>query len=407
MANLIKLKIPYTLRVRLTNYFNTPAYFELGNKSKLIHICEQMWFYLYNKITNDPGYISCCEIYGEDNCEASISSRQLKKFKFGRLEYTFFLKVLTDTGCIWQSASYEAGKRSKGYRFDPTLFQDFFDDFLFDLDLIDGHHPNKTHHKQRIPSCSKIIDSHYKSKIDIERLHDDLVYKSTMSSVSRKDAYRLITKSLLFNAEVFTFSRDDVKLRFYSSAVYLPKTLRRYLTIEGKNVCEIDLKNCVPFILSKYTPNEQFREDCRLGNFYEKMESALEVSRETVKKNFYKYILYRSSPNYSKGKYKAYMEENYEGVFEWIQKIIQSEDGVKKLWSKLTNIESKIFIDVLQSRTDRPYITIHDSIVIIDERENVDYFTNLLEQIFIENGFDRPPLKRSEIRNVDDLFIQN
>lgn len=400
----VKVLVPVVLKWKLNNYFQFKGESQ-KHIEKYVEICESLWFFIWDLMTKSTEYRNCYKKFGVENCEVEINANNFIQFKYNNKQYSFFIQSLKDIGALMVWDVYIPGVKSKKYRINENIFG--YDLQETEVKLVNPQgksiYLSQNEWLEKIPCSSKIINYHYLTTIDTEKI------KETRSLKCTEKYFNLINSSLMFNSRFFSFSRPDLedpsqsgKGRLYSPMCYLNKMLRPYINLDGERVCEIDLSNCVPYVLSKYVESKQFKEDTSSGEFYYKLQEGMKTTKETAKKNFFTYVLYRNKTQghyKEKGianKYQDWMTENYLGVFERIQEL---NDDKTKLFNKLSKIEASVFIDGLQRETDRPFLSIHDAVLIQDKEENINYFMNLITRLFVEKGYLPPNLKVKKYEN--------
>lgn len=403
----MKLKYPLFLKDKLVDWVNySPPYNSLDTlmKSRIVDTSIRLWLFI--SIVQSRNAEHNFEIRhriertkGDPyNYLTPISAKLLdKRFRIStrkiNLRYNDFIQILKDTGTIRTYEGYKMGKDSKKYGVLFDAVKSGYGEIVYveDRKTDDTYtHRSKQDWQSIHPEVKNLIETHYKSDIDLISFETELNTMKVFGEIDESIYLQRINQALIFNQRYFYFVRQSKGSgRFYSSLSSLPKTTRKHLKIDGTSVCEIDLKNAQPLFLSYLINHKEFREDCVRGIFWDKLASEMGKNREKVKIQFLKYILYTNKKTKLKtGETIEALEKLYPGLYDQIYSL--TGDGF--LWDQLQNIESSIFIDELCC-LDFPYLTLHDCVVVRNIKRDKDTITKKLKSIFENRGYKTSKLE--------------
>jgi hypothetical protein len=192
--------------------------------------------------------------------------------------------------------------------------------------------------------------------------------------------------------------------RVHSSLTSFPKKLRPFLclvneetgemnfrkvTIDGKNTQPLLM--CVSMIQNGVAPDEDFKRLCENGTLYDTMADELSEKRNWVKENLMCSILFtpnnseythvkemHSKNNLAKKKMSVYFKNRFPITYEWLKTTKKTLKGNSKrnvggsrLACEIQKMEAELWIHQLLKWVghDMVYITVHDSIIIFDYKE--------------------------------------
>lgn len=264
---------------------------------------------------------------------------------------------------------------------------------------------------------NKQVSNFDKVKIntDIEEIITDL------KSLGKSHAFVsfCVNQILRIYNKDFTATVDKTG-RFHTLFSRLPSILYKYLSIGGKQLVEIDVKNC-QFLLFSLLWNDgsesskKFREITEKGLFYEellphakKIFSDKKVDRNFVKKEISMSVLFKEIVDNEFCKKSEVLELAFPGIMNFLNTNYRYENkedlksiksNIKKmenfrkqresilktklLWVALQNLESDF---ILKSMTNFKgvYLSKHDAIVV--QKGNEDNIVSILQNSFSSKG---------------------
>jgi len=173
------------------------------------------------------------------------------------------------------------------------------------------------------------------------------------------------------------FFKFDEYGRLHTNFTILKKEIRQnYLTIDGEEICEMDIKNSQPFffvqLLKKEIGLDAFNSECNRfldlvnnGLIYDDLMDKLSLKeRDDAKKLMYR-VLFGS--NKDKCVENSSFNKIYPTIFNYLLEIKENDGHYNKMSHNLQRMESDfIFNDVVSNIKNRyPHIrlfTVHDSI---------------------------------------------
>ena len=224
---------------------------------------------------------------------------------------------------------------------------------------------------------------------------------------------RRLSVELISGGDIF-FKVDRKGNRAHTNLTNLASDLRQFIRYNGKKLGQVDLRNSQPFLLNMVIKNkinllslEQtneyalYKKLTESGEFYEYLMSEFgiasdnEQDRKDFKLLFFGRVFFDVNRKELKKEEKLF-QELFPTIFRIIREIKQ--DDYTQLALSLQKAESKIIITecVRKIRKERPEIfvsTIHDSIV--GELENLDYFREVIEEVFIKYNL-APTIKKEK-----------
>jgi len=341
-----------------------------------------------------------CFIYEKQRIQSSMSSQPFsywvnipayemnQKFRSAvpeflpvlKFRYTYFTDFLERYGYIEKNHSYSnLYHYTKSYRVCVEKLGEY--DFYNQPKI----YRMKEDWIREYPENKSLIENHYYSDIDIDGA---LKYIEGMEGIGYKG--RIVDKVRIFRwrrelynikQKHFWFSKS-ASGRFYSTFTNLPQPLRKFITIENRNLKTLDLKNAQPLFLAHLIGHREMIEACRKGVFYEKiLQNIPNLSRVKLKELVYQTILF----NPKETRMDLDFVKLVDRVFpEMIQKINDFKKD-KKVWLELQKIESSIFIDSMKD-VEFPYLTCHDSISVAPAY--LDEATEKLEGELKRRGYE-------------------
>ena len=361
-----------------------------SSKLKLFQVCCEMWLFILEEHETEKSKKE--KEFGDskiDNIYANISREQFQKFQIklnGKIfQYTQIKNLLIKSNLIEDNSKYKVGEFSKSYRPNPENKYSTYQLVDLDFKLFLKNENIIENLILENPKHAKLIKDLYLAKINLSTLLTDLQSRlgkpyTTKSNkwntkswdviLDDKRLMELMIKAIKINLGIHFFKEADTG-RIYSSIANLPKLCLPHLTLNGNAVAEVDAVNCQPLIISSFLNNEQYKQDCEAGIYYEKMAAHFSINRDEFKLLNLSKILFNNTKIDSKLMSK--IDEVYPGLAEEINKYkanskeeAETMDRKQLLWNRLQSIEAAIFIKVAKS-LPYPVLTRHDSIIVSSE----------------------------------------
>jgi hypothetical protein len=301
--------------------------------------------------------------------------------------YKNYINYLVNTGFMHEFEKHKMGNISKRYMMNLDFLANskikrypFYDMFLRrKLDDKNAHY-NFTDLNQSTIFESvriKLVSDLNHVEIDSKNALDYLIELKNKNIINDNSFLKNhISIMQLFENDLFY--KFDGFGRFHSNFTILKKDIRhQFITIDGENISEIDIKNSQPLFLGvlinekyNYNPPEKLKEYINLvenGLLYEDLLAKCNgkiISRDEAKIFMFKVLF---------GKNKEYYKENkifksiYPEVFDFIKKYKSETGSYKSLSHYLQKKESefifnKVVNEILFRHPEIHLFTVHDSI---------------------------------------------
>jgi len=321
--------------------------------------------------------------YFTNEIEHNLSSKILKK-KYGKI-YNCYIDYLCDIKFMNLTSNYFVGKKSKSYKLNITV-----------LDIIRYKIEDKILLKKYKMDYISSITTEKDSPIDInlrkilvdDLYHVDLDYSKSYKWLKEaKDNNTLEISKYFKNMSSidgvesgYIYFKFDSYGRFHTNFTVLKKHIREnYITIDGEEIIEFDIKNSQPLFFAKYLKNEigenNFNDeiwryiDCvKNGLIYDQLLQTYpdEIhNRHEAKILMYK-LLFGLNKDFKKE--SILFKKLYPTVYEYIKDFKDFSDSYKKLSHHLQALESefifnKVITDIKKKFPHIKLFTVHDSIV--------------------------------------------
>lgn len=321
--------------------------------------------------------------YFSNELNHNLSSEILRK-KYGKF-YNIYIDYLLDKKFIFVNSNYFVGKKTKTFKLNITNLE-IIKCKVNDSILL------KKHSKEYL--C-KTFSSNINSPIDInirEKLINDLYSIKIDYNKAKKylndlkeskeidlDKYYKNYSSISSIKSKFIFFRFDSYGRFHTNFTILKKWIRQNcLSIDGEEICELDISNSQPFFfalfLKRELGEENFNNDIRLyvdavknGLIYDIL---LDSFPELKNRNGAKLLTYKVlfGNNKNNKVENDIFRKLYPSVFEHIKDYKSMAESYKNLSHELQALESDcIFNNIVKLIYEKyPHIklfTVHDSIM--------------------------------------------
>lgn len=194
--------------------------------------------------------------------------------------------------------------------------------------------------------------------------------------------------------------------RVYNFLSSLPRELREFIRIDGKEIVEMDIANSQPLLLLpllKEVENEVdvklYKKLCETGKFYDYVRNMLADDNKDNKKDSTFKVDFFSKIFFSTEKRNYRWRELFDNEFPTVSRIITEtkKDNYKDLALMLQRNESEIMINqvsrILLENGNDDFFTIHDAIY--TTKESKDVVLNVLFSVY-ENLNIKPTISIKE-----------
>ncbi|GGE27292.1 hypothetical protein [Psychroflexus planctonicus] len=363
------LKVEKIIRESLSKENDFLRNTESENK-KVYKLLISLWFYIYNNQITDESVINL-------NCYTSINNKRLDKFKVTIKQkiyrYKYFLGMLEKADLIDVNKKYSSGRFCKSYRILTSVLNGNFEEAEIDYKKVFHNLKNQKYWLQKYPNHNKQIKDSYKVSIDLTKYYRWLkknigielkpIIKNGMvikRELNEERIFEYLNSVLKINYKNLWFKISD-EGRFYSSLTNMSYTTLQFTKLGGKEIREVDVKNCQPLFLSSLIDNPSYRKDVEDGVFYDVMARELGKTRNQFKVLSYQFIFF-SNRNLSSGKIYDSLNKLYPNFVNQINEL-RKEIHISK---KLQQLESKILVDKIGT-LDFEMMLRHDAVFVHDE----------------------------------------
>lgn len=356
----------------------------------------------------------------KDEDQAPLVMRYIKKLVPQGDKYTM---ALINLGIIHRSGYYIPGQVAYKYGFTPDYDSKYTTSILKNTKLI--RRIKKVHEKFN-KEAAKSIRGHFEQVRFLKMLTIDPGYMTFINEnyTFDTDAFNRVLASAtrILNGDIY-YTIDSTSGRFHSNVTNCPKGFRPHLRIEGQPLCNLDVKNCQPYLstiiltnpikAAAFTENPAFtmmlqflkvshKEDVKnyiklvvTGQFYESLMKAfasegLHLDRTETKEQVLRILFARNRSPKDETNRKA--RQIFKSRFPMVHKIFSKVRGHDKgdrfsnyarFAILLQRIESHLILDVVLKRIHREMpgvvaITIHDSIMTGMLTNNVEALKKIL-----------------------------
>lgn len=314
----------------------------------------------------------------------------------GKWNYKQIINKLIEIKLIECDEQYSIGHKSKGYKINPEFKLGKTKKIKIENELLNNRITNFKLKKltQMEEKYKKVINSLYTLTIDYNKAIKFIRNKYEIFSEEYKN--RLIIINLI-NDKMFFHTVDNFGKRLHHNLTNLPSDLRKFITLNGKALGQVDIVNSQPLFflttLIKNNPNEgevsKLKDIVSNGEFYEFiMEKVGENNRDIAKKNIFKDILF--GKHFIDTKYTQAFKNEFPSIWNYLLEIKKKD--YKSIAQNMQEEESKfIFHCINKINRTNDISTIHDSIVV--EVEHINYIRLVMEDEFYDRFGFYPQLK--------------
>ena len=263
--------------------------------------------------------------------------------------------------------------------------------------------------KTQKPNYRYVLSSLARMSFDANAAEEEM--ETTDLSSSQKDYWQRSINAMRYRDYYASIAPQTNRL--YYNITGLPRQLRKYLSLDGQALCEVDIKCCQPYLMSFFyrdLPSHKEERNRYLhvvkSDFYEHMAKASgrTISREEAKRQVYTYVLFdrvRDQPMWH-----AFAKE-----FPILARIVALKKTTRhnRLSIHLQNLEASwIFKRVIRtlSKANIFAVTVHDSVIC--RQQDVQIVKTSLEQAFKgeEGAFPLLSVKKYD-ENLAHVVKQN
>ena len=341
------------------------------------HRYDFTYHYLY--FCHVIGYLKNSHKKFMDTEYANIHNKTMVSV-ISKYKYSEIVSNLLSWGIIATDDEYQAGFKSKGFKLSPP----------YDV-------PNKTIIIKDDKINMKLTQFNSKSLQQLKKMPESYNYlhisntwiKMNYSTASTYNNAFYFTEPDSYNANFYSICnyRDlnykfqiDKSNRIHTNLTNLKSDFRRFLTVQGEKLGQVDIRNSQPLFLYLVikdnpeipdTEKQEYRQLVEEGRFYEMFMEKLNLTadkRKEVKEMTYKYIFYGESRNID-NRYLNLFREKFPNILGFINQI--KNPDYKQFAILLQKAESRFVIGkvvpefIQRNTTSQEFIsTIHDSIVV-------------------------------------------
>lgn len=332
----------------------------------------------------------------------SINHKLMEKF-ISKKYYTQIVQDLIDWGVIERDNHYIKEEKSIGYKLLPPYCSGVKKCLIKDDRLnkkLNAYRHSEERQISKLPSVYQWLGKS-NTRITIDR-RAALRYNSFNFS-SPVDHHRFESNTFSITAMsdgYHYFSVDTFGHRAHSNITNLHRGIRRYLSVEGSPLGQVDIRNSQPlffYLLIRDVPSipetekESYRKLVEEGKFYEFFMTRFGICEKKRDKFKQKILtgLFFDKNRCTSNRYTEYFKEHFPGIVNYI---IETKRGnYKNLVQRLQRAESHFVIEkvvgrfIEKFRERQEFIsTIHDSIVV--KVEMLDEAHRLMTECFKEEG---------------------
>lgn len=329
-----------------------------------------------------------CKYYHTDKKEVNLSSSVLRKW-YGTY-YNVYLDFLIQHDILVKNTSYCVGKKCNTYTLNERYYDNGVDIFTryknTNSFILKKWKEKQLEFDLQSMNDTKIINPWVKKQLINDLYHVEIDFDNAsellleMYENGKLDSDKSYLKNLLSIESIkdgTLFYVEDDYGRLHTNFTVLKKVLRTdYVTIDGENVEELDIKNSQPTFLAVllkekgfdnvYYDEYNYYKNCvKDGQIYELLANELNITREEAKKKLF-YIFF--GKNNWKSKCDEAFKKFFPNVFQWMvdEKALMKDH--RTIAHQLQKKESNLIYDniIFRIKKEIPNIklfTVHDSIL--------------------------------------------
>lgn len=309
----------------------------------------------------------------------------LLKRRYGKT-YNIYIDYLLEKKFMKLISNYYVGKKAKTYKlnittlditrckvYDKTLLKKYNKDYLYRTFTSEQESPIPLNLRK------KLIDDLYYVDIDYEKSFKWLNDRKNDNTLDIEKYYRNLSAIDGINTGHIFFKFDPYG-RLHTNFTVLKKYIRHnYLTIDGEDIDEIDVRNSQPFFFGVVLKNEigeetsnkeilKYIDSVKNGLIYDEILQAFpnEITTREQAKTLMYIVLFGNNAD-RMGKETRLFNKLYPNVCEYIKDFKYFSDSYKSLSHRLQLLESdfifgKVVTEIKQKFPHIRLFTIHDSI---------------------------------------------
>jgi len=217
-------------------------------------------------------------------------------------------------------------------------------------------------------------------QVTVEPPPDEVLADIAKEDIGKIEAYLAQIEDI--REANWTFTVDEFSGRVHTNLTYLKSELREYLRVNGKPLCQIDIKCSQPLfigLLAKVAgyADERYIELCQ-GDLYGWIAEEMSLDRKVVKEQFSQRGLFSSNRSrHQKSQVMLFIKNEFPLIYEYIRitkagKKTKANPKAHNVLAKMAQESEVKFIMTACKRIKKqfPFMwvnTIHDSIVVLPE----------------------------------------
>lgn len=324
--------------------------------------------------------------------------------------YNYYINYLKDNDILKRKSSYLVGQKCNSY----SLNTEYINDKLIRWDNNDKILLKKW--KKNIISFEVIslnetrkINESVKKKLVEDLFHVEVDFKAASSLLLNMFTDGEIDDIGYWKNQLSIESINDGSLfyveddygRFHTNYTVLKKIIRdEHITIEGKPVEELDIKNSQPLFLSILLKDSKFNivhpkeykryyDSVKNGLIYEEYMNVSGWDRKECKDAMYKVLFANNTMQGKNAKINRFFKKLYPNVWEWLRNTKEKAGTHKVISHELQRRESNLIFDHICHKIHKKIpearlFTVHDSIFFPKEYHDSisDIFYNHIDTLF-------------------------
>ena len=315
----------------------------------------------------------------------SVHSKTLKHF-MGERDYLRVISALEDDdGALSVSRQYFVGQASRRYKLRSDLLDEIVPCEIRNRPLAKKLIALRvgTWKKAQKPFYKDVLSSMEKMSFDADGAEEEMAGSNLPPAV--RDYWQRSINAMRYKAYFASIAPQTNRL--YYNITGLPRELRKYLSLDGDALCEVDIKCCQPYLMSffyKDLPSHNAEKHRYLevvkSDFYGYMakSSGHNIARDDAKRLVYTYVLFDKVRDHPM--WQAFAKE-----FPLLARIVAMKKTTKhnRLSIHLQNLEASwMFKRVIRTLSKAGIFaaTVHDSVIC--RKQDVEKVRSTLEQAF-------------------------
>lgn len=334
-----------------------------------------------------------------------------------------YLQHAISLGIVQRSSNYIVGERSYLYQIGERYESELDGRAISDKVLLNRILKSRLQRRSRLPKGFPDQRSTLRSlDIDLEALQYVKSLPVNSKKELRKKNYAICAYYKMMDKHLDEYVIDKTSYRAHSKLTRLPKGLRRFLSLYGLKLLNIDVRNCQPFISTIILTNPSSvaflarskKLKAVLNNIKVKQTEDVQRYIKLVSEGqFYRYMkeqISRHGLNYSEAEVKIQMliilfdrnqntskaKQIFEELFPEVNRVFKEIRGMER-GSKyesyerfsilLQRIESYVMLEKVMERLNREHpeieaMTIHDSILLQMKNKNIERVKKIITEEF-------------------------